>query len=137
MRKAILLVTFLGWALFAAGQQSYQWIRADIPFDFQINGQAMQAGSYMFGSNIEKHIIYVKPTNSFEQVKYVQMADFENFCQSKAPIVAFNKIGNQYFFKDLRYPGWGRSTALPSAVERKYEKLAKQQVDVNGEQVGK
>ncbi len=137
MRKALLLVTFLGWALFAAGQQTYQWIRADIPFDFQINGQALPAGSYTFGSSLERHVICIQSTKTGEHVKYVQMAEFEDHDRSTSPLVAFHKIGNQYFFRDLRYPGWGRSSVAPSAVEMRYDKLAKQPVEVKGEEVGK
>ena len=136
MRKALWLVTFLGWALFAAGQ-NYHWLRADIPVDFQFNGQSMQAGLYMFGSDIQAHAICIRNANSAGQLRYQIMEDFDAHYKSQVPLVTFHKIGNQYFFSDLRYPGWGRTSVFPSAVEKRYDKIAKQQVQVQGDEVGK
>ena len=137
MRKALLLVTFLGWALFAAGQQGYELLRADIPFDFQINGQPLPSGVYLFGSNVEKHVISVQSMNSVRQIKYVQMVNFDDFRKPTGAFVLFTRIGNQYFFKALQHPGWGSTSVFPSAIEERYKKLAKQQVEVKGDEVGK
>ena len=135
MKKVLIAAFLLSWAMLAGAQQNYRLLKADIPFDFQVNGKTLAAGQYVFGWNLARTII-IRPAHSVEPTQHLFMQELDAFYDGKEASIGFVQIGGQYFFKHIKDPGMARAVAFPSATERKYQKIAKI-TEVNAEELGK
>ncbi len=139
MKQAILTLSILILmcsTLLVHAQQPYQYIRADIPFDFQVGGNTLPPGTYDFCWN-RKFVAAVKladmSARSEHPIQYVTISAVENPTKNTEPIVVFHRMGNLYFLSEIHQPGDGIVTVMPSARERSMKKLATTKVEVHGE----
>ena len=139
MKRIVILGLLLGWALLAGAQMGYtQYVKADIPFDFQIDNNTILAkGHYVFGVDITKHLIHIRSSEGVPKTVYVALAAFDNYYHSEQVTVGFVRFEEKYFLTDITLPWVGRSTAAKSKSELNMQKLAQQKVDVSADAVGK
>jgi hypothetical protein len=139
MKKAILTVTVLivmGWALLAYPQQAYEFVRADIPFDFQVSGQTLTAGRYDFCWNrafVAAVKLADKSASSPHPIQYVTIMGIDQPSKGTKAMVVFHRLGNSYFLSEIHQPGSGRVTVTISPQERNLNRLATTKVDVQAE----
>lgn len=139
MKKTILIVFILFLlGTLALAQSMYKCVRADVPFEFQVQGTTLPAGLYDFRWNRDG-IVAVSPATyappAHKGVVYVMINSIEDRPGDTA-FVTFNYVENSYFLRGINQPGEGRVNLPMSPRERTYQKLAQKKVDIQGE-VGK
>lgn len=139
MKRAILTVTVLivmGWSLLAYSQRSYQFVRADIPFTFQVAGHTLPPGTYDFCWN-RQFIAAVRladmSTKTEHTIEYVTISAVEAPSENMQAMVVFHRIGTNYFLSEIRHPGEAVVSVTMSSQERNLQHLATSKVDVQAE----
>ncbi len=137
MKRLILTLTVLIFmASLAHAQQAYQFIRADIPFEFQVSGHVMPAGRYDFCWNrsfVAAVRLADRSARTEQPIQYVQINSVEPPTKSMTSSIVFHRSGNLYFLSEIRQQGAGLVTLTVSPQERNLAKLAKTKVEIQAE----
>ena len=136
MKKVILMMVVLSWALLAGAQYQKNVIKADIPFDFVVGSQVMPAGVYNFTWSAARKIS-IDPKEWSGSHGYALISELDIFYKGTETSVVFEQVGNRYFLTEIRHPGEARVVTLPNKGAEAQMKMAKKQVQVTGEEVGK
>lgn len=126
MKKLALTLILLCWTTLA-GAQPHR-LQVDVPFDFFLNNQLMQAGHYSFEWNMQ-HVITVTPRATLSS-QFVKIAELDSNYQGSSQAIVFKRIGNQNFFREILDPGLARVVAPQSKMEQKYNQTAGTKVEV-------
>ncbi len=136
MKRAVLMIVFLEWALMAGAQVGFRYVTARIPFDFQVNGAPMPAGHYEFRLGSTGSIM-VRESGRQESGRFAITSEVDERCKGSEAVVTFKQIGNLYFLRTIVYPGYARVAVFQSGQEKKLLKIASKEVEVKAEDVGK
>ncbi len=139
MKKAILTLTVLimiSFTLLTHAQQAYQFVRADVPFDFQVSGKTMAAGRYDFCWN-RTYVAAVRladqSARSSEPIRYMQVNDIGQPTKDRVPRIVFHRVGSLYFLAEIHQPDEAIVALTTLKQERNFQKLATTKVEVEGE----
>src|SRR5689334_4900210 len=112
MKRAGLIILFLGWTLVVGAQTGFRFVTAQIPFDFQIHGATMPAGRYDFGWGSTGSVV-VRERNRIDSGRFAITGEVDENCKKTEAIVTFKQLGNQYFLKTIVYPGRATVSIFP------------------------
>jgi hypothetical protein len=138
MKRAIVTLSVLilfAFVLLSYSQQSYEFVRADIPFDFQVNGQNMPAGRYDFCWNraFVAAVRLAEPSATTSQpIRFAHISTIDEPKKNARPTVVFHRLGSQYFLAEIHQPGSGFVTITVSRQELN-QRLALTKVEVPAE----
>jgi hypothetical protein len=118
---AIVLVMLAG--LFTAGRLQAQnhEVRANIPFNFIVNGKQLPPGSYRFSSDSYATVIIQNRNQPIAVLSKVVAADGAPLDVSR---LVFHRYGDQYFLSEIRCALVGMNVEIPRS---KLEKQARTQ----------
>jgi len=133
MKKVILtvmvLIAFaLATTLRVDAQNSYQCVRAQVPFEFVVNGQTLPVGIYDFcwNHNFVAAIRLAVPSNANSQpIRYTQISTVDPNLKDKIPSVLFHQLVNRYFLAEIHQPSGGLVVLTTTRQEKKMLELAK------------
>ena len=109
-------------ALTPAKAQTVSGVHVNIPFDFVVAGERLQAGDYYLRRDSTGQGV-LTVTNRDERTSSFFMADFEDhpFPQGRARLI-FDRYEDQYFLREV-WITWAESYELPeSRAERSVER---------------
>jgi len=114
-------------SLLAHAQTNYQYIRANVPFEFVVNGQVLPAGSYDFcwNRNFVAAVRLATPGNANSQpIRYTQINAVEPTLKDKIPAVIFHQVSNRYFLAEIHQPDAGLVMLTTTKEEKRMQQLA-------------
>ncbi|HWR13849.1 MAG TPA: hypothetical protein VN577_03415 [Terriglobales bacterium] len=124
MKRVIaVMVLMVLLAAAAVAQQNYRFVRADIPFNFQVNGHTMPAGKYDFCWNrsFVAAVKLVSTTNADQPIRYAQVSAVENEAKDGTAKVIFRQTGATYVLRAIKQPGEGRVNLSMPKDQMKYQ----------------
>ncbi len=103
MKKQILSVVAiltLVFAVSAFGAHISGVLKADIPFDFMVNGKTLQAGTYKVQQGSSDSTLLIRGVDGKNAAVSITMNGVQAKGETKAKLV-FNRYGNEYFLNEI------------------------------------
>jgi hypothetical protein len=119
---AIPLLACLTMALSSEASAQTNRVRVHVPFDFQVSGEAMSAGQYIFESPINGGIIYLTANSTGARHAVLGMP-IGNPSNPRKPQVVFERLGDRYRLAEVWLNGAGAGSGLKQTkAEKEYAK---------------
>ncbi len=133
MKKTIVLVLILLVSgVLAAAQTNYHFVRARIPFSFQVNGQTLSPGTYDFCWNrsFVATVRLADRESPSTPVRFAKITDIRDEGRDETPKVIFYQVEGRYFLSAINQPNEGLVNLSTTPERRRNEKLADKEVHV-------
>ena len=122
MKRTINLIALFVASLFITAGVWAQSVKANIPFDFTVNGSYVPAGTYTITAlPTDHHILEIR--NGGNSVHILSMA-LDDGRKGRDNVMVFHKYGDQYFLSEIRSETVSMELAFPTS---KAEQRAKSQ----------
>ncbi len=122
MKRIVFVVALIAGSTFVtAGASAQSQVKATVPFEFNVNGSVVPAGTYMISANnIGQDVLNI---SSWEKKVHLLVTGDSNWGdQGKDNVLLFHKVGDQYFLSEIRCTDSAMSIYFPpSKAEQKAE----------------
>jgi hypothetical protein len=119
MKRTIAIALFATASLVAVGSASAQQehaAKADIPFSFAAGNQVLPSGTYVVTSGSSR---IVRIDNRQQSISIVMVGTPDADTATNNPKLVFDRIGNQYFLREVVCTNQNDSVSLaPSKLEK-------------------
>jgi hypothetical protein len=119
MKRTIAIALFATASLVAVGSASAQQehaAKADIPFSFAAGNQVLPSGTYVVTSGSSR---IVRIDNRQQDISIVMVGTPDADTATNNPKLVFDRIGNQYFLREVVCTNQNDSVSLaPSKLEK-------------------
>ncbi len=113
-RFALVAVAALVTAV-SAGAQDHG-LKANVPFNFTVNGDSLPAGNYTIGSS-SANVLSLKSQQGKVNIWAIGMASTNE--PGEPGTLLFHKYGDRYFLSEIRYPHSSTKVHLPTSRTEK------------------
>lgn len=96
-------------------------VKATVPFNFNVSGNWMPAGTYTIGSDSDRGIL-LRVTNREQKVGIFALGQIDPSDPGLKAELVFHEYGDQYFLSEIHYPGSSTKVHLPRSRAEKNAK---------------